>query len=92
MTGEEGTMSNQGPLKKSTEHCIQSHFLKLKLRGDLAREDKMSTLWLDFLDHYDLNNSFLRERGMASNPKMEYQVFFCIFQKNLAMDTLNKFE
>ena len=31
------------------------------------------------------NNRFLRERGMASNPKMEYQVFLCIFQKNSAM-------
>ena len=28
------------------------------------------------------------ERGMASNPKMEYQVFLCIFQKNSAMATL----
>ena len=35
-----------------------------------------------------LNNRFLRERGMASNPKMEYQVFHCIFQKNSAMATL----
>ena len=35
-----------------------------------------------------LNNKFLRERGMASNPKMEYQVFLCIFQKNSAMATL----
>ena len=35
-----------------------------------------------------LNNRFLRERGMASNPKMEYQVFLCIFQKNSAMATL----
>ena len=34
------------------------------------------------------NNRFLRERGMASNPKMEYQVFLCIFQKNSAMTTL----
>ena len=25
---------------------------------------------------------------MASNPKMEYQVFLCIFQKNSAMVTL----
>ena len=25
---------------------------------------------------------------MASNPKMEYQVFLCIFQKNSAMPTL----
>ena len=35
-----------------------------------------------------INNRFLRERGMASTPKMEYQVFLCIFQKNLAMATL----
>ena len=28
---------------------------------------------------------------MASNPKMEYQVFLCIFQKNFAMDTENSF-
>ena len=34
------------------------------------------------------NNRFLRERGMVSNPKMEYQVFLCIFQKNSAMATL----
>ena len=34
------------------------------------------------------NNRFLRERGMASTLKMEYQVFLCIFQKNLAMATL----
>jgi len=35
-----------------------------------------------------INNRFLRESGMASTLKMEYQVFFCIFQKNLAMATL----
>ena len=35
-----------------------------------------------------INNRFLRERGMASNPKMEYQVLFCIFQKNSTMATL----
>ena len=35
-----------------------------------------------------LNNRFVRERGMASNPKMEYQVFLCIFQKKSAMATL----
>ena len=34
------------------------------------------------------NNRFLRERGMASNPKMEYQVFLCIFQKNSVMATI----
>ena len=28
------------------------------------------------------------ERGMASTPKMEYQVFLCIFQKNSAIATL----
>ena len=35
-----------------------------------------------------LNNRFLRERGMASTPKLEYQVFLCIIQKNSAMATL----
>ena len=35
-----------------------------------------------------LNNRFLRERGMASNPKMQYQVFLCIFQMIFAMATL----
>ena len=35
-----------------------------------------------------LNNSFLRERGLTSTPKMEYQVFLCIFQRNLAMATI----
>ena len=29
---------------------------------------------------FSLNNRFLRERGMASNPKMEYQVSVCIFK------------
>ena len=35
-----------------------------------------------------INNRFLRERSMTSNPKMEYQIFLCIFQKNSAMATL----
>ena len=35
-----------------------------------------------------INNGFLRERGMVSNAKIEYQVFLCIFQKNWAMATL----
>ena len=35
------------------------------------------------------NNRFLRKRGMASTPKMEYQIFLCIFQKNSAMATLS---
>ena len=35
-----------------------------------------------------LNKRFLRERGMASIPKMEYQVFLYIFQKNSSMATL----
>ena len=37
---------------------------------------------------YTLNNRSLRERGMASKPKMKYQVFLCIFQKNSAMAIL----
>ena len=40
------------------------------------------------MNFFNFNNRFLRERGMASNPKMEYQVFLCIFQKNSAMATL----
>ena len=34
-----------------------------------------------------LNMPNLVERGLASNPKMEYQVFLCIFQRNSAMAT-----
>ena len=47
-----------------------------------------------FVINYDthsvwfFNNRFLRVRCMASNPKMEYQVFLCIFQKISAMATL----
>ena len=37
---------------------------------------------------YCLNNRFLRVRSIASTPKMEYQGFLCIFQKNSAMATL----
>ena len=37
---------------------------------------------------YVLNIRFLRERDMASTPKMEYHVFLCIFQKKSAMATL----
>ena len=40
-----------------------------------------------FLTNIEFNR-FLRERAMASTPKMEYQVFLCIFQKNSAMATL----
>ena len=39
------------------------------------------------LDLSFLNNRFLMKRGMVSKPKMEYQVFLCIFQKNSAMAT-----
>ena len=35
-----------------------------------------------------LNNKFLREGGMASTLKMEYQTFLCIFWKNSTMATL----
>ena len=34
------------------------------------------------------NDGFLRKRGMASNPKMEFQVFLCVFQKDSAIATL----
>ena len=35
--------------------------------------------------HFNMPN--LVERGLASNPKMEYQGFLCIFQKKSAMAT-----
>ena len=35
----------------------------------------------------EINMPNLVERGSSSNPKMEYQVFLCIFQKNSAMAT-----
>ena len=35
-----------------------------------------------------LNMPSWRKRGSASNPKMEYQVFSCIFHESLAMATL----
>ena len=38
----------------------------------------------------NFNNRILRERGMASNPKMEYKVFLCIFQKNSATLSLKE--
>ena len=37
---------------------------------------------------YPFDNMFLRERGMASTLKMEYQVFLCIFPKNSVIATL----
>ena len=36
---------------------------------------------------YFFNMPYFLGRGFSSNPKMEYQVFLCIFQKNLAMAT-----
>ena len=40
-----------------------------------------------FCKDRQINMPNLVERGLASNPKMEYQVFLCIFQKNSAMAT-----
>ena len=37
---------------------------------------------------WSLNNRFLRERGLASTPKIECQIFLCIFLKNSAMAIL----
>ena len=36
----------------------------------------------------DINMPYFLGRGFLSNPKMEYQVFLCIFHENLAMATL----
>ena len=59
--------------------CFVMHFVKKlahKIKNDNAKI---------------FNNRFLKERGMASiesTPKMEFQVFLCIFQKNSAMTSL----
>ena len=37
---------------------------------------------------FEFNKRFLRERGMASDPKMESLVFLSLFQTNSAMATL----
>ena len=62
-------------------HCFIKHFSLSALVNFL------DDCYSNFLGNF-LNNRFLRERGMASNPKMEYQVFLCILQKNSAMATL----
>ena len=62
-----------------------SHVLKYllpKIRKDLLTASLSTHRWVYF------NNRFLRERGMAFTPKMEYQVFLCIFQKNSTMATM----
>jgi hypothetical protein len=38
---------------------------------------------------YLTTGRFFEERGMASIPKIEYQVFLCILKKNSAMATLS---
>ena len=66
--------------KFSTSVCIFFSYFE-RTRGD--KKQIFRTLFFN-----RLNNRFLRERGMASTIKMEYQVFLCIFQKNKAMATL----
>jgi len=48
----------------------------------------LKSIWPHCVTLNTLNNRFLRERGMVSNPKMEYQVLLCIFQKKSATATL----
>ena len=68
-------------LRINSFHIAQALFLEIgtKLKNVLRSSH---------LHPLPLNNRFLSERGIASNPKMEYQVFLCIFQKNSAMATL----
>jgi len=35
-----------------------------------------------YLWDHPFNDRFLRERAMASNPKMEYQIFFAFSKRN----------
>jgi hypothetical protein len=59
-----------------------------KVRGQLILKGLFDVIVLTKKPSNFFNNRFLRERGMASNPKMDYQIFLCIFQKNSAMATL----
>ena len=62
---------------------VESHYLVDCDSG--SRSLQPTGMWWGYLF---INNRFLRERGMASNHKMEYQVFLCIFQTNFAMAAL----
>ena len=64
--------------------------MPLSLKNLLLRRNLLFFRIVNSGNHFEylFNNRFLREEGMASTPKMEYQVFLCIFQKNSAMATL----
>ena len=47
---------------------------------------------LHLIGRYRFSNRFLRERGIASSPKIKSQVFLYIFQKNSAMAKYLRFE
>ena len=64
------------------QHTV-GHFCQILSQYFLFLFSEYSLLRLFFL-----NNRFLRERGITSNPKIEYQVFLCIFRKKSAMASL----
>ena len=72
-------------IKNCPNHCLIKHFCLSALVNFL------DDCYSNFLGNF-LNNRFLRERGMASIPKMEYQVFLCIFQKNSQRNFLISFK
>ena len=70
---------------------VSTRLLTSAYFGYRAKPSSKGPLCSDFPNivqkSWSLNIRFLRERDMASNPKMEYQIFLCIFQKNSASQT-----
>jgi hypothetical protein len=64
------------------------YLLVLKFSEVYFNAPNMKVSFLDIFIWLYLNNKFSRERGMASTPKIKYQVFLCIFQNISAMATL----
>jgi hypothetical protein len=83
ITLSEMMMIMQIPLRNAT---IKFNLLQKPNKGALLGLDKCRVSSSGM--HFAINNRFLRERGMESTLKMEYQVFLCIFQTNLAIATL----
>ena len=62
-------------LKRKLETSLRDNDRMSKQNKDLGKIiDFLSSSWLNMF-----NNRFLKERGMASTPKMEYQVFLSFF-------------
>ena len=75
-------------LKRENSSVYETFFIRGRSQTTLTRRVRQVVLGMSMVCRFSLNNRFLRERGMVSTPKMEYQVFLCILQKNSSMATL----